>query len=367
VIDHLSEIALPGRMFSPPHARTDSSARRPVSIGFVVGAENRLVGAAVNRLMQQASSEFDEFAARTPPAKLLALFGPHGTGKTHLALGLVHYWNEHRGDNAAAYLTAADFYRQYIDAIKQNAVADFRRAVRGYELLAIDDLHQLPAKDHVSQELRFTIDAYEEAGGTLIVAARRAANTLPNISVDVRSRLASGLAIQLARPGNAARIWIIRRASETLEMPITDQTASQLASHIGGTANDLFGALFECCTAAKVQSYGAESDHELKLTTRYMRQPPLREIIAAVARYYGVPQTQLKSQSRRQSIVAARATAIYLARELAGASYQQIGRALGGRDHTTIIHNYRKIERTRAHDPALQETLDELRRVICNH
>ena len=86
----------------------------------------------------------------------------------------------------------------------------------------------------------------------------------------------------------------------------------------------------------------------------------MREIIAAVARHFGLPQKQLKSQSRRQSIVTARAVAIYLARELAGASYEQIGRALGGRDHTTIIHNYRKIERERSHDPAVQEAIEEL-------
>jgi chromosomal replication initiator protein len=85
-----------------------------------------------------------------------------------------------------------------------------------------------------------------------------------------------------------------------------------------------------------------------------------------VARYYRVPQTRLKSDSRRQSIVSARAMIVYLARELAGCSYEQIGQSLGGRDHTTIIHNYRKIDRQRSCYPAIQEAIEELRRALSN-
>ncbi len=336
------------------------------SLGFIAGAENRFVAATINRLMRFVSTRSDASIAGVE-LKLLVLFGPSGTGKTHLALGLVRYWNEQCGAQTATYLTAADFYRQYIDAIKQNTVAEFRRTIRECDLLAIDDLHQLPNKEYVSRELRFALDAYVESGGTLVVTSRRAPTTLPNISADVRSRLTSGLMLQLARPGGAARMQIIRRASETLGRPLSDQTVNQLARNVGGTANDLFGALFEYCAASTERPNGEAGGIEPTLATRFMRQPKLREIIAVVARYFGVPQSQLKSHSRRQSIVAARAIAIYLSRELAGVSYEQIGHALGGRDHTTIIHNYRKIERARSNDPVVQESLDELRRIICSH
>ena len=100
------------------------------------------------------------------------------------------------------------------------------------------------------------------------------------------------------------------------------------------------------------------------MASRPNRQPNLREILALVARTYSIPQSELKSQTRRQSIVAARAMFAYLARELAGASYQQIGQALGGRDHTTIMHSYRKIDRNRTRDPVIQEEIDELSRIL---
>jgi chromosomal replication initiator protein len=349
VIEYLCEIPLPGRMLAPPAAQDGTRSPKLTTFGFIAGAENRLVASAVNRLMRSANG--------TKAPKLLALFGRSGTGKTHLAHGLVQHWNTHHGAESAAYLAAGDFYRGLLDAIKRHATTEFHRALREHELLAIDDLHQLPSDDYVSRELRFTLDAFAENGSTIIVTSCRPVNTLANISPDLRSRLSAGLSLHLAPPAGAARIRIIRRASESLGRPLSDEAATRLASSVDGTANDLFGTIFEFCAIA---------DGDQDVPSRFVRQPQLREIIAAVSRHFRLPQKQLKSQSRRQSIVTARAVAIYLARSLAGVSYEQIGRALGGRDHTTIIHNYRKIERERFQDPDIQEAIEELTRIIRN-
>jgi chromosomal replication initiator protein len=354
-LEYLSEIPLPGRTLAPQPAPSTNRSAEIAPLGFVAGTENQLVATAMNRLMRRAPN------ATTP--KLLALFGPTGTGKTHLAHGLVRHWNDERGAQSALYLTAVDFYRQLIDAVKRDAVSDYRRTLRAYELLAIDDLHQLPKYDYLSQELRFTLDHFEENGGTVIVTSRRPANSLANISPDVRSRLASGLMLQLATPGKAARVRIIRRAAETLGRPLTEEAARHIASGIRGNANHLFGAVSELCAEPKHTGDNAKSTWPL-MASRPNRQPNLREILALVARTHSIPQSELKSQTRRQSIVAARAMFAYLARELAGTSYQQIGQVLGGRDHTTIMHSYRKIDRDRVRDPAIQEEIDELSRIL---
>src|SRR6185312_15272013 len=101
VIEYLSEIPLPGRMLAPPPAQIGTRSPKSTSFGFIAGAENRLVASAINRLLQSATG--------TTTPKLLALFGHTGTGKTHLAHGLVNHWNTHRGAECAAYLTAGDF------------------------------------------------------------------------------------------------------------------------------------------------------------------------------------------------------------------------------------------------------------------
>jgi chromosomal replication initiator protein len=347
VIDYLCELPLSGRVLAPPVKRTDARSSQTQTIGFVAGAENRLVASTLNRLMQSTN--------HLGAPKLLSFFGSSGTGKTHLAHGLVRHWIDERGAESAVYLTAGDFFRQLLDAIKRDAASEFRRSLRDHELLAIDDLHELPDHDYVSQELRFTLDAYEENGGTLIITSRRPANNLANISDDVRSRLASALVLQLAPPGNAARVRIVCRASELLGHPLPDGTADQLADGRSGTANELIGAVFELCAAPDGKQLAA---------ARLARQPQMREIIAVVARYFALPQSQLRSQSRRRSIVSARAIAIYLARELTGTSYEQIGQALGGRDHTTIIHSYHKVERDRLREPTTQEAIEELSRIL---
>jgi chromosomal replication initiator protein len=344
VIEYLTEIPLPGRAFAPPAAQSQTGASKPAAFGFIAGTENRLVASTIDRLMRSAT-------IATAP-KLITLFGRSGTGKTHLAHGLVRHWNEHYGAASALYITASDFYRELLEAVKRRSPSDFRNEMRKYELLAIDDLHQLPDEEYVSRELRFTLDAYEESGGRLIITSRRPANTLSNISPDICSRLSAGLLLQLAAPTGSARVRIIRRAAESLGRTMSDEIATKLAANTRGTANDLFGAVFQHCS-----SDSSGSPH-------VQRRPELREIISVVARHCDVSQKLLKSQSRRQSIVTARAIAIYLARELSGTSYQEIGRAFGGRDHTTIIHSYRKIDRDRMRDPILQETIEELTRLL---
>jgi chromosomal replication initiator protein len=188
--------------------------------------------------------------------------------------------------------------------------------------------------------------------------------SLGNLSTDVRSRLSAGLMLPLAAPGAAAREALARQAAAALGRSITDDAARRLAAGVDGTAAQLFGAMFELAAAEPDLILIDAAAVQRLLVRRDARRTTLREIIAVVARYYNLPQKLLKSGSRKHAAVVARATIVYLARELAGASYEQIGRSLGGRDHSTIMHNYRTIDRERRRDWQTQETLDDLRRVL---
>jgi chromosomal replication initiator protein len=364
MVEFLTDIPLPGRMLAMPTAPAGSSAVREPLPAFVAGPENRLVAGAISALMKAtlSATEAQQSNRLTPPA--LALFGPSGVGKTHLARGLVRYWHEHHGSESAEYIPAADFRHRLNDAIKRQAELEFRNTIRSYQLLAIDDLQHLPADEHVLQDLRNTLDDYQERGATVIVTSTEPISSLPNLPLDIRSRLACGLALQLAPPGNAARMRIIRHASQALGNPLSEDAADRLARGLSGTANTLFGAVFELCSGASSRDTSDSNRADQLLAARTDCRPTLRAIVAAVARHQSLTQVQLKSASRRQSIVFARAIAVFLARELASASYEEIGRALGNRDHTTIIHSYRKIARQYERDPQTQQTLERLRRVL---
>ncbi|MEX2315935.1 MAG: DnaA/Hda family protein [Pirellulales bacterium] len=367
VVEQLIEIPLPGRTFASPTG--DAFARGPGATlpSFVAGPENRVAASVVGRL-RSAPLPSDEEAADLGPGpggpSLLALYGPNGVGKTHLVRGLVEHWQQHRGADRAAYVTAADFRREYLAAIGCEAVVEFRRRFRTRELLAIDDLHQLPSDQFLMEELRYTLDDCQDAGRIVLVTAPRAASCLSNLPADVRSRLAAGLVLQLAPPGAAARLAILGQASAALGRRLSDDAARRLAGRVSGTANELIGALFQLLSATPSGAVTELEQVDEYLSARAARQCTLREMIAVVARYYDLPQKVLKSGSRKQAAVLARATVVYLARELAGASYEQIGRALGGRDHTTIMHNFRTIQRDRQRDWQTLETLDELRRIL---
>jgi chromosomal replication initiator protein len=334
---------------------------------FVAGPENRLVAATFRRLFGRAElprSDTVDSSPRDSVPTVIALFGPSGTGKTHLSRGLVRHWQRTRGDDSADYVTAQDFRQRLVEAMDQDAVAQFRRRFRSRELLVIDDLQRLPADEYLQHELRFTLDAYEESSGVVLVTSHRPVTGLGNLTPDLRSRLASGLMLQLAAPGEAARVRIVQHVAAMLRRPLSDDAVSQLAAGLRGTVSQLIGALYELYSAVPAGAAASIKDAGRLLEDRTARQPLLSEIIAIVARYYNLPQKQLKSSSRKHAVVQGRATAIYLARELTGASYDEIGRALGGRDHTTIMHNYKKIERERQHDLATQEALDDLRRIL---
>lgn len=371
MVDRLIEIPLPGRTLGSAPA---TAAGRPTNMtlpSFVAGPENQLVATAVLQLLeageQAPSDQSAPEGAVATAAHVLALCGESGTGKTHLARGAVRWWQEHCGPESAEYVTAADFRRRLTDAYDADDVAEFHRQIRGRRLLAIDDLHRLPPDDYLQQELRYTIDAYEATGAWLLVTSARPVATLASLSPDVRSRLAAGLVLLLAPPGATARGRIVQHVLAALGQTLPKDAAGRLADSLSGTASELFGTLFELHAATPhVRSYSAERIDRY-LAEHEPRRPPLREIIAVVAKYHRVPQKILKSGIRKQRAVTARAMVVYLARELASASYERIGHALGGRDHTTVMHSYRKIHSQLQHDPATREAVADLRRLLLAH
>jgi chromosomal replication initiator protein len=363
VVDLVTEIPLPGRTFCAAPA-VDRALPPRVTIGaFIAGPENRLTASAVNGLLEATADD----AEVRPALSVLAIHGTTGTGKSHLARGLVRSWQERFGSDSAEFISASDFRHSLADAIKRDAVSEFREQIRNRRLLAIDDLDRLPRDEYVQQELRATLDACDEAAAMIVVTSSSPVTTLRNLAADVRSRLAAGLELRLAPPDEAARERLAQHVSAALGKPLSAEAARRLAAGVSGTAGDVLGALFDL-QAELSRPIGSDVRAvERYLASRAANRPTMRAILQTVAKYYRVPQKVLKSSSRRQSAVTARAMAVYLGREFAGLSYERIGEAVGGRDHSTVMHNYRKVAAALATDTVTREAVADLQTQLQRH
>lgn len=329
---------------------------------FVAGPENELVAAIVNRLIADLNRSRQEPAENPLPGPLV-LLGPSGSGKTHLAFGLAMLWAAKRGSEEVGFFTAADFARDFATAIDQDAVRSWRRSLRRKQLLVIDDAHRLGDSDHKATELRHTLDGVAEHGGRVLLTFNGPPSKSAAFDRPLLSRLAEGLMLEVSPPGRQARRELLRHAARASGCEVDEAALDALADNLPADARGVVRAAIELRrrSGRTVDATGASSYVQ---DTQPDHSTPLKDILRVTARYHQVPLRVLTSASRKQAVVTARAIAIYLARELTPLSYAQIGQALGGRDHTTIMHNYRRIAREMPRDLALKSAIEELHRLL---
>jgi chromosomal replication initiator protein len=371
LIDGVLQLELPGA------EAPDGSPRMLPS--FVVGPENELVVAPLLRLLGDL-----DLAAASELFNPLVLVGSPGSGKSQLIQGIVRHWRRRLPSPRVEYFTAADFCREAQAATDENRLAEWRETIRSLQLLAVDDLQRIRPRAAFQQELRHAVDAITSAGGVVILAADREPTTIGHLDSGLRDRLFAGLTVRLQRPSLAARRAILQLAASARGTILTDVDLTRLASREAASAAELVGrvAKFQMngsnlvsspetspevrdgrlsghshSTAHVSQGEGSDSDHQHDFAR-------LKQIIAITARFYGITQAALTGPVRRTSLVEARNVVVYLARRLTTLSYADIGRGLGGRDHTTIMHAERRLAERLAHDSVIQQAVDELDRLL---
>ncbi|MDZ4657714.1 MAG: DnaA/Hda family protein [Bythopirellula sp.] len=348
VVDGVLRIDLPAGPYGANHT-APQGAVAPESTTFVAGPENRLPIIALEKLLT-GEAEFSPPAWANP----LVLIGPSGSGKSLLMRGIVRRWLPVLGAERVAYFTATDFARRIIDVRTDGELPEFRARLAKLQLLVIEDLHKLPAKMALHHELRDLLDKLTDSQAVVLCTSQISPTAQPQLDSGLSDRLTSGLLLWLNHPGSDARLELLRLAAVERGTSIDDRTLRVLAENTVGSASQLLRALREWEVAPQVGAHPASARTGLAA----------KDIVAVVARYFGVTQTALRGPVRRKSLVFARSVAVYLLRTLTGASYAQIGRELGKRDHSTIMHAMESVQLTLATDAATQHTLEELRRIL---
>ena len=350
------DIPLPGRPLGP--ADQDGGAVAPCH--FLAGPENRLVEVAVRSVLDEPVVGYNP----------LVLYGPSGTGKSHVAGGLADLWKARNRRQRVVSTTAVDFARELADAIESQDVEEFRTKYRTANLLVFEDLGQLATrrsgKLSAQEELIHTLDALLAEERWAIVTASASPTELPGLLPALQSRLAAGLTIPLAPPGPEARLAVLRQLAGLREIELPEPVAQVLAEGLSGTVPELAGALMQLAMPARFDA----DPIDVRSAKRYMAdrnhqsQPTLREIALATARYFSLKLSDLRSPVRRRALVTARGVAIYLARHFSGKSFQEIGHYFGGRDHTTVIHGFQKTVELADTDTAIHEAIEQLHKEL---
>jgi len=332
---------------------------------FAVGRSNTLAHAAAEQVAA---------ARRRDPVMFNPLYvhAGVGLGKTHLLQAITWAGNV-AAERKVLYLTAEKFMYGFVSALKTQTALAFKEALRGIDVLVIDDLQFLQGKS-TQAEFCHTLNALIDAGRQVVVAADRPPADLENVDDRVRSRLAGGLVVEMASLDEDLRLEILKSRAAAARghhqgFDVPAPVLAFIAKQVTHNGRDLEGALNRLLAANKLNGHPVTMEMAERAVRDLIRpQEPKRvkieDIQRTVARQYNVSRADLLSSRRTANVVRPRQIAMYLAKTLTLRSLPEIGRRFGGRDHTTVLHAVRKIEGLVDSDAALAEEIELLKRLL---
>jgi chromosomal replication initiator protein len=294
-----------------------------------------------------------------------------GLGKTHLLQAIA--WAGNGNGRKVLYLTAEKFMYGFVSAIKTQTALAFKEALRGIDVLVIDDLQFLQGKS-TQAEFCHTLNALIDSGRQVVVAGDRPPSDLEMLDDRVRSRLAGGLVVEIGALEENLRLAILQTRvgvarQQHAGFDVPSAVLTFIAQTITHNGRDLDGALNRLLAHNKLTGQPVTMEMaELAIRDLIRPHEPKRvkieDIQRTVARHYNVSRADMLSSRRTANVVRPRQVAMYLAKLLTLRSLPEIGRRFGGRDHTTVLHAVRKIENLSGNDQALADELDLLKRLL---
>jgi chromosomal replication initiator protein len=340
--------AQPHHAFNPRHSFEQ----------FVIGDSNRLAHAAALAVAEMPGLAYNP----------LFICGPPGLGKTHLLHSIANYVTAYGEGATVRYTTAEAFTNHFLGALHGHDVERFKAAYRGVDVLLVDDVQFLQAKARTEQEFFHTFNALHEAGSQIVLTSDRLPRDLGELEIRLRERFEAGLVTDVSAPDPSTRLTILRKRVQQDGVGDLDPGALELiAERVTANVRALEGALIRVVAFGSLtgRPVSAELAAEVldglypDLKTR-ARTMTVREIQERTAGAFGVSVEALVSPSRIGSLAWPRQVAMYLARELTDQTLPAIGRAFGGRNHTTVLHAYKRTAERIAGDPAAFETVRRL-------
>jgi chromosomal replication initiator protein len=321
---------------------------------FVVGACNQFAAAAAKSVAENPSRSYNP----------LFLYGGVGMGKTHLMHAIGRELTDRYGAMRVIYTSSERFMNEMIACIRTERMSQFHQRYREADVLLIDDIQLLGNKERTQEEFFHTFNELHDHQKQIVISSDSPPKDIPGLLERLRSRFEWGLMADIQPPDLETKMAILDKKAEAENVKLPDEVRSFMASKTKSNVRELEGALVKLIAYSSLTGTPINlqmSQQVLKHLVHVQdRRVTIDAIQKAVAEKFQVKQSQLKEKSNTKKIVYPRQVAMYLVKELTDASLPEIGRAFGGKHHTTVIHSINKIESTRHDNPDLNRLLHSL-------
>jgi chromosomal replication initiator protein len=355
---------------SPHSARSEKSAVTKSALDaklnprytfdtFVVGPNSNFAHAAASAVAQSPAKAYNP----------LFLYGCVGLGKTHLMQAIGHAASGNAKGSKICYITCEQFTNDFIQAIQNNTLIKFRKKYRQVDVLLVDDIQFLAGKERMQEEFFHTFNTLFDAHKQIVMSSDRPAGEIANLEARLVSRFEWGLVTELQPPALETRIAILKKKAALIDVKLSDQVIEFLAERIRTNIRRLEGALvrvasYASLTGKEVNRDALESLLRDALHEEAKRTITIEAIQKKVAEHFDIRLADMTSRHRPQSVAFPRQVAMYLSRTLTNRSLADIGETFGGRDHGTVLHACRVIEKRAAKDQRLRQTVSYIEQTL---
>lgn len=317
---------------------------------FIVGNSNRLAHAVSTAVAKDPGKKYNP----------LFIYGGVGLGKTHLAQAI---GNEicQNFKKKVIYAPCENFANEFVDAIQTKRMSVFKKKYRDADVLLIDDIQFLSAKEGTQEEFFHTFNALHQSSRQIVLTSDRMPQAIPELAGRLASRFAGGMVVDIRQPDYETRVAILKTKCDRLNFLLDNDVIAFIAQNINSNIRELEGALNRIKTHCELYSVPPSLDQVSKILEDFItnrnRSVNPEKIFKTVAAYFSIKYEDLLGQRRNREIVHPRQLAMYLLRHEANFSYPRIGKELGGKDHTTIMHGVEKIQKEVTKNEQLQRDI----------
>jgi chromosomal replication initiator protein len=321
---------------------------------FVVGASNQFAHAASLAVANQPGEHYNPFF----------IYGGVGLGKTHLINAIGHRVLGREPDLKVIYLTAESFMNELIGSLRRDRMDDFKTRFRNIDVLILDDVQFIAGKERTQEEFFHTFNSLYETHRQIVITSDKFPKDIPDLEDRLRNRFEWGLIADIQAPDMETRVAILQKKAEIEGVQLPHDVGIFLASNIDSNVRELEGAL------TRLAAFASLTKTEISVTLAKevlhntlkgsQREVSVENIQKTICEYFNLKVNDLKSKRRTKNVALPRQLAMYLCRKHTSTSFPAIGYMFGGRDHSTVIHASKTIEKKIKDDPSMRATLERI-------